>query len=576
MSILQTIRRKARIAVIPFALATGGWIGFAAAGDNDDHMFEISKNLEIFGTLFQQLNKLYVDEPKPATLMKTGIDAMLASLDPYTQYISEEEIEDYRLQMDGRYGGIGCIVRKVGNDMVIAEPYEGFAAHKAGLRAGDVLLEVNGTSCAGKDYEEIGKLLKGLPESIAEIKVKRPGTDKPMDFRVVREEIEQKNVPFYTLLEGNVGFIKLVEFNDDAAKEVKEALLDLKGQGATSIVLDLRDNPGGLLREAVRIVNLFVEENTLVVTMRGRVPEWDKYYRTDDKPVDTQIPLAVLVSPWSASASEIVSGSLQDLDRAVIVGQRSYGKGLVQQTMGLIYGSLFKVTVAKYYTPSGRCVQSLDYASERNEDGSVTRFSDSLIKPFKTKNGRVVWDGLGVIPDVEIDERTYSVLADTLQVKSLIFNYATQYKLKHESIAKSSEFRLSDKEYDEFVAWVKTQDYTYVTKEEADLEKFKKHSAKSGSWNLVSAEHDALLKKIQKGKEDDFTEFKVEIKVLLESEIASRYYFQKGRVGSQMKDDPDLQAALTVLKDAKKYKSVLTTVVQKEKPKQRIDLHTEN
>jgi carboxyl-terminal processing protease len=478
--------------------------------------------------------------------------------------------------MDGRYGGIGCIVRKIGDDMVIAEPYEGFAAHKAGLRAGDVLLEVNGTSCAGKDYEEIGKLLKGLPESIAEIKVKRPGTEKPMDFRVVREEIEQKNVPYYTMLEGNVGFIKLVEFNDDAAKEVKEALVDLKGQGATSIVLDLRDNPGGLLREAVHIVNLFVEENTLVVTMRGRVPEWDKYYRTDEKPVDTQIPLAVLVSPWSASASEIVSGSLQDLDRAVIVGQRSYGKGLVQQTMGLIYGSLFKVTVAKYYTPSGRCVQSLDYASERNDDGSVTRFSDSLIKPFKTKNGRMVWDGLGVIPDMEIDERTYSVLADTLQVKSLIFNYATQYKLQHETIAKSSDFRLSDKEYEDFVTWVKTQDYKYVTKEEADMEKFKKHSAKSGSWKLVSAEHEALMKKIQQGKEDDFTEFKFEIKVLLEAEIASRYYFQKGRVGSELKDDSDLQAALGILKDSKKYKSILTTVVQKEKPKQRIDMHNED
>lgn len=574
MSILKKIRKAARVAIIPACLAFGGAIGFAAAApadDNDDHLFEISKNLEIFGTLFQQLNKLYVDEPQPGQLMKIGIDAMLASLDPYTQYISEEEIEDYRMETQGHYGGIGSLVRFIDGNMVIAEPYEGFAAQKAGLQAGDVLLDVNGTNVEGKGYDEVGKLLKGLPGSIAEIKVRRPGTADPLTIKVVREEIEQKNVPFYTMLDGNVGYIKLEGFMEDAAKEVKAALVDLKGQGATSICLDLRDNPGGLLREAVAIVNLFVDKNNLVVTMRGRVPEWDKEYYTTETPVDLTIPLVVMTSPWSASASEIVSGSLQDLDRAVVVGQRSYGKGLVQQTMGLIYGSLFKVTVAKYYTPSGRCVQSLDY-SERNADGTVNRFNDSLIREFRTKNGRIVWDGLGVIPDVEIAERQYSVLADTLVMKSLIFKYATEYHLKHTSIAKSSDFRLSDAEYDEFVAWVKTKDYTYVTKEEVDLADFKKHSAKSGSWNLVSAEHDALLKKIQDGKQNDFTEFKFEIKTLLESEIASRYYYQKGRVGSALKDDPDLKEATAILKDPKRWKSILTTVVRTEKPKQRMDL----
>ncbi len=575
MSIFEKLRKSARIVAIPIALSIGGYVGFAAADDNDDHMFEISKNLEIFGTLFQQLNKLYVDEPKPGELMKIGIDAMLASLDPYTQYISEEEIEEYRYQTQGHYGGIGSLVRMIGNNMVIAEPYEGFAAEKAGLKAGDVILDVNGTSCVGKGYDVVGKLLKGLPGSVAEIKVQRPGTKDPMVFKVVREEIEQKNVPYYTMLDGNVGYIKLEGFMDDAGEEVEAALVDLKSQGATSICLDLRDNPGGLLREAVNIVNLFVDKNQLVVTMRGRVAEWDKFYRTDKNPIDVQIPLVVMTSPWSASASEIVAGALQDLDRAVVVGQRSYGKGLVQQTMGLIYGSLFKVTVAKYYTPSGRCVQSLDY-SERNADGSVNRFSDSLVKQFKTKNGRIVWDGLGVIPDVEVDERKYSVLAETLMVKSHIFNYATTYALAHTSIAKSNEFRLSDKEYEEFVTWVKTQDYAYVTKEEADLAKFQKHSAKSGSWSVVSAEHEALKKKIEQSKLDDFTEFKFEIKVLLESEIASRYYYQKGRVGSSLKDDPDLKEALGILKDAKKWKGILTTVVQKDKPKQRMDMEHED
>lgn len=575
MSIFQKFRKAARIAVIPLALATGGFAGFAAAEDNDDHMFEISKNLEIFGTLFQQLNKLYVDEPQPGQLVKTGIDAMLASLDPYTAYISEEEIDEYRLQTQGHYGGIGSLVRQVDGNMVIAEPYEGFAAQKAGLKAGDVLLEVNGTSVVGKGYDVVGKLLKGLPGSIASIKVQRPGTKEPMTFDVVREEIEQKNVPYYTLLEGGVGYIKLEEFMEDAAKEVREALMDLKSQGATSIVLDLRDNPGGLLREAVSIVNLFVDRNQLVVTMRGRVAEWDKEYRTDQNPVDLTIPLCVLTSPWSASASEIVAGSLQDLDRAVVVGQRSYGKGLVQQTMSLVYGSLFKVTVAKYYTPSGRCVQSLDY-SERNADGTVNRFSDSLITQFRTKNGRIVWDGLGVIPDVELPERVYSVLADTLIVKSHIFNYATQYALDHPTIPKSNEFRLSDKEYDDFVAWAKTKDYAYKTKEETDLEKFQKHSAKSGSWAVVSAEHEALRKKIEQSKLDDFTEFKFEIKVLLEAEIASRYYYQKGRVGSSLKDDPELKEAMAICKDAKRWKGILTTVVQKEKPKQRMDMEDDH
>lgn len=571
MSILHKFRKAARIAVIPLSLATGGFVGFAAADDNDDHMFEISKNLEIFGTLFQQLNKLYVDEPQPGKLVKIGIDAMLASLDPYTAYISEEEIDDYRLQTQGHYGGIGSLVRQVDGNMVIAEPYEGFAAQKAGLKAGDVLIEVNGTNVEGKGYEVVGKLLKGLPGSIATIKVKRPGADAPMTFEVVREEIEQKNVSYYAMLDDGVGYIKLEEFMEDAAKEVREALVDLKGQGATSIVLDLRGNPGGLLREAVSIVNLFVNKDQLVVTMRGRVAEWDKEYRTNENPVDLNIPLVVMTSPWSASASEIVAGSLQDLDRAVVVGQRSYGKGLVQQTMALVYGSLFKVTVAKYYTPSGRCVQSLDY-SERNDDGTVNRVPDSLITQFRTKNGRIVWDGLGVIPDVEIEERTYSVLAETLMVKSHIFNYATQYTLNHSSIAKSNEFRMSDKEYDDFVGWVKTKNYTYITNEEADLADFQKHATKAGSLSTVLAEYESLKKKVEAGKQDDFTEFKSEIKVLLEAEIASRYYYQKGRVASSLKDDPDMKEAVAICKDPKHWKSILTTVVQKDKPKQRVDM----
>jgi carboxyl-terminal processing protease len=567
-SILAVCSKVMRRMAIPLALVIGGFVGFAFADKDDDHLFEVSKNMEIFGNLFQQLNKMYVDEPKPGELMKTGIDAMLASLDPYTNYIPAEQIEDYRYQTSGEYGGIGAQVRQIGDHIVIAEPYDGFAAQKVGIKAGDIILEIDGKDCKGKTYAEMGKLLKGIPGTTVKIKVQREGELKPLDFTLTRDEVKVKNVPYYALLENKVGYIKLTGFMDNAANEVRQALLDLKAKGATSIVLDERENPGGLLREAVGIVNLFVDKGQMVVAMRGRVKDWDKIYKTEATPVDVDIPVVVMVNAWSASASEIVAGSLQDLDRAVIVGQRSFGKGLVQQTLPLAYGSLFKVTVAKYYTPSGRCVQSIDY-SHRNADGTLDRFADSLITAFKTKNGRTVWDGLGVIPDVEVPDRKFSILADTLLAKSLIFHYATTYAQKHASIDPSDKFRLTDAEYDEFVAWVKTQDYTYVSKEEKDLLTFKKHAEKNGTFQNGSAEYDALMKKVDVGKADDFSEFKTEIKVLLESEISSRYYFESGRVASSLKDDPDLKQAFDILKDPKGWKSILTTVVVKEKPHQR-------
>ena len=568
---VEFLRKSGRRIAIPLALVIGGFIGFAAADKEDDHLFEISKNMEIFGTVYQQLNKLYVDEPKPGALMKTGIDAMLNSLDPYTNYYSEEQIEDYRYQTSGQYGGIGAQVRQIGEKMVISEPREGFAAQKAGLKAGDVILEVNSASIKGKTFEQLGKLLKGLPNTSVKLKVERPGEEKPLEFNIVREEIKAKNVTYSTLLENNIGYIRLDGFMENAAVEVREALMDLKQDGATSIVLDLRDNPGGLVNEAVGIVNLFVEKGQPVVYMRGRVKERDKTYRTENTPVDVQIPLAVMVNPMSASASEIVSGALQDLDRAVIIGQRSYGKGLVQQTLPLVYGSLFKVTIAKYYIPSGRCVQSIDY-SHRKEDGTLERVSDSLITAYKTKNGRQVWDGLGVIPDIEVPARKFSVLTDTLVAKSLIFNYATSYAQTHASIEKSEKFRLTDSEYTDFVAWVKTQNYTYVSKEEKDLNAFKRHAEKNGSFAAMSSEFESLRKKTEAGKADDFTEFKTEIKVLLEAEIASRYYYQGGRVAASLKDDPDLQQAIATITDAKSYRSILTQVVVKSKPLQRADM----
>ncbi|HLG04304.1 MAG TPA: S41 family peptidase [Bacteroidia bacterium] len=569
--LLRRLRKTGKRIAIPVLLLTGGFAGFAAADKSDDHLFEISKNMEIFGTLFKQLNKLYVDEPKPGALMKTGIDAMLSSLDPYTNYISEEEIEEYRYESSGRYGGIGAQVRQIGDRYVISEPYDNFPAQKAGIKAGDVLIEINGKACKGKSYEELGKELKGIPNTSVKIKIERAGEPRPLEFNLVREEIKVKNVTYHNLLEGNVGYIRLDGFMENAAVEVRDALLDLKQRGATSLVLDVRENPGGLLREAVAIVNLFVDKDQVVVDMRGRVKEWDKTYRSENTPVDTQIPLVVLVNSWSASASEIVAGALQDMDRAVVVGQRSFGKGLVQQTLPLVYGSLFKVTVAKYYTPSGRCVQSVDY-SHRRADGTLERVPDSLITAYKTKNGRIVWDGLGVIPDVEVPARQFSVLADTLIIKGLIFDYATVYVNEHPSIDKSDKFRLSDEEYNAFVNWVKSKDHSFITKEEKDLVAFKTHSGKQGHFTAVSAEYETLLKKVQSEKADDFAEFKTEIRVLLESEISSRYYYQSGRVAASLKDDPDLKQALTIIRDKKAYNGILTTVLPKEKPKQRVDL----
>jgi carboxyl-terminal processing protease len=564
------LRSAARTLVFPLLLAGGGMLGFAAAG-NDDKLFEVSKNLEIFSSIYQRLNSNYVDEPRPGELMKTGIDAMLRSLDPYTVYYSEEDIEDYRYQSTGQYGGVGATIRFIGGKHVVTEVYEGFAAQKTGIKPGDVVIEVNGLSTRGKNGEDVMKQLRGVPNTSISLKVERPGSSSPIDFSFSREEIKPKTVAYTTVLANNTGYIKLNEFGETAASEVREALLDLKQKNITSLVLDLRGNPGGLVSQAVAIVNLFVDKGELVLKMRGRIKENDQTYRTELTPVDTQIPLAVLTDGGSASASEIVAGALQDLDRAVIVGQRSYGKGLVQNTVPVAYGAYFKLTIAKYYTPSGRCVQALDY-SKRNADGSVVRVSDSLITEFKTRNGRTVWDGLGIIPDVEVPARKYSVLTDTLLAKSLIFDYATEYALTHPTLEGGDAFRVSAEEYNAFVAWVKKRDYAYQTPEEKNLEQFRKNAEKTGHFATMNTEYQALKGKIAESKKDDFEEFKKEITVLLEAEISSRYLYERGRTASSLKDDPDLNRAMQLLGNKKEYTEVLTVVKKLPKPQQRSEM----
>ncbi|TND09493.1 MAG: C-terminal processing peptidase [Bacteroidetes bacterium] len=532
-----------------------------------DNYFEVSKNLDIFGTLFKQLNTSYVDEVKPGELMKTGIDAMLESLDPYTNYIPEEDIEDFRTMTTGQYGGVGATVRQKGDQVVISEPYKGFPAQKKDLRAGDIIVEVNGVPAKGKKMDDISRILKGQAGTPVKLTLERPGEKKQFEVTLIREEIKVKSVPYFGVLANNTGYIKLNSFTEQAAEEVQAALVDLKKKNVSAVVFDLRGNPGGLLREAVNIVNMFVDRGQLVVSTKGKVKEWDRQHKAEALPVDVSIPVAVLIDRGSASASEIVSGALQDLDRAVIVGQRSYGKGLVQQTFPLTYNSQMKVTVAKYYIPSGRCIQALDYTHRKN-DGTVGKVPDSLITAYKTKAGRTVWDGLGIIPDVKVPDVKIHGVSISLSNKSLIFDFATQYRIDHPTIAPAREFHLTDKDYENFIAFSKDKDYTYSTKSEKAMDDFKKYAEKEKYFGDVEQEFESLKKKMADRKKDDLVTFKTEIKKLLEEEIITRYYFAEGRIEASLVDDPDVLEAVKILGDSKRYKEILSDTGKKDKPKQ--------
>ncbi|MBL0330993.1 MAG: S41 family peptidase [Bacteroidetes bacterium] len=531
-----------------------------------DNFFEVSKNLDIFATLFRELNIYYVDETNPGDLMKRGIDDMLESLDPYTNFIPESEIEDYRYMTTGQYGGIGALVRQIGDYVVISEPYEGFPAQKADLRAGDKLLKVNDIDVKGKKTDDISKYLKGQANTSIKLLIEREGEAKPIEKTIGREEIKIKSVSYSGMISKNVGYIKLTGFTENAAGEVKSALLELKKNPEfKSLVFDLRGNPGGLLKEAIDIVNLFADKGTEIVSTRGKVKDWDKVYKGVNSPVDVNIPIVVLVDRGSASASEIVSGSIQDLDRGVVIGQRSYGKGLVQQTRPLSYNAQLKVTVAKYYTPSGRCIQALDY-SHRNEDGSVDKVPDSLITAFKTKNGRIVYDGGGVAPDISVEIQKYSSILASLVTKNLIFDYATKYRVAHETIVPAKDFKLTDAEYDAFVAFLSDKEYDYTTRTERALEDFTEDAKNDKSIDLIGADIEALKSKITHNKKEDLVKYKPEIKQFLEEEIASRYYFQNGRLESSLKDDKDLVEAFALLADMDKYTKILTTAGTTDKP----------
>jgi carboxyl-terminal processing protease len=554
MRILPKFSVRIRLIIATVLVASVSFVSFSF---KDDY-FEISKNLDIFATLFREVNLYYVDEIQPGQMMKTGIDAMLESLDPYTNYIPEDDIEDARFMTTGQYGGIGALIRTKDDFIVVSEPYEDAPAAKADLRAGDVILEIEGRSTKGKTSSDVVKVLKGQPNTPVKLLIKREGEEKPLEKTIVREEIKVNNVPYYGMVDDKIGYIKLTGFTQDAGREVKDALLKLKeNDKLEGVVLDLRGNPGGLLREAINIVNVFVDKNLDIVSTKGKVKDWDKTYKSLNSPVDLNIPLAVLVNRSSASASEIVSGSIQDLDRGVIVGQRSFGKGLVQTSRPLSYNTQLKITTSKYYIPSGRCIQAKDY-SHRNEDGSVGTVPDSMIKEFTTRAGRKVYDGGGVIPDVSLPVKEYTPISRSVMSNNLIFDFATQYRLKHPEIKAARDFKVTPELFTEFSTYLSTKEYSYKTESEEVLEEWQKVAEREKYFDAAKAEFDALKQKIDHDKKADIEKSKDQLSELLADEIASRYYFQRGRIESSFDYDTELKKAVDILKDKSFYKDILS------------------
>jgi carboxyl-terminal processing protease len=521
-----------------------------------ERYFEIAKNLDIFATLFKEVNAYYVDEVNPNTFMRSGIDAMLSSLDPYTNYIPEDDIEDYRTMTTNQYGGIGALIGRYNNKNLVIMPYEGFPAFKAGLKIGDELIMVNDVDVTDKVTSEISKLLKGQANTEVSIMVKRYGVEEPITFNLMRQKITIDNVPYYGKVTNDIGYIKLSDFTTSAGKEVSKAINKLKEDGITKIILDLRSNPGGLLNEAVNVSNIFIPRGKEIVSTKGKVTDWNKTYSGLNNPVDTEIPLVVLTDNRSASASEIVSGTMQDYDRGVLVGKKTFGKGLVQATRPLSYNSQLKVTTAKYYIPSGRCIQAINY-SERNEDGSVKRIPDSLKVEFKTENGRIVYDGGGIDPDVEVDRRKLAPITLSLVANGLIFEYATEYHYNHESIPSAREYELSDEEFSEFLTWLEDKDYDYVTRVERTLDDLIKLSKEEKFNGTVEETITKLKTEIQHNKEKDLVKFQDEIKSILEEEITSRFYLSKGLIEASFDNDPQLIEAINVLNDPDRYNQLL-------------------
>ena len=530
--------------------------------------FEIVKNLDIFSNVMKELNTNYVDDIKPGELSKTAIDAMLESLDPYTNFITETEIEDYKFITTGEYGGIGALIHQNGEYVVISEPYEGAPAQKNELRAWDIILEINGQSAKGKSYSDVSAILKGQSGTTITLKIQRPGEDTPIIKTINREIIKIDNIPYSGMLEHDIGYIKLTSFTQKAASEVKQAFMKLREKTELKgIIIDIRGNGGGLLNEAVDIVNLFVDRGQEVVTTKGKLPDKNHTYNTMSAPVDVNIPVVILVDGQSASASEILSGAIQDLDRGVVVGRRTFGKGLVQNVVPLSFNAQMKITVAKYYIPSGRCIQAIDY-SHKTKEGLFGKIPDSLIAAFKTKDGRTVYEGRGIKPDIHCDKVEYSNIAMALYTKYLIFDFATQFRREHSAILSADKFEVTDTIFNEFLAFLSDKKYDYKTKSEEALEDLRKDSEKEHYFNAIETEYEALKKQMENDKKSDMTKFRSQISELIKQEIVSRYYYQRGKIVASLDTDKDIEEAVKTLTDQNLYKSVLagTFKVPEESP----------
>jgi carboxyl-terminal processing protease len=542
--------KKTLFILIPvFALLSAGKIAV--------DRFEIVKNLDIFTDVYNKVSTLYVDDVKPGDLMKVGIDEMLKSLDPYTVYYPESEVEDYKFMTTGQYGGIGARIRKDGENILIAEPYEDSPARSAGLVAGDMIIEVDGTNVKGKSVNDMSSFLKGTPGTKVKLKVKRPLVEDLIDIEIIRKEIKVSSVPYHAEIDKGIGYIKLTSFTQNVGEEVKEALVDLKkNNNIQKLIFDLRDNGGGLLNEAVNIVNLFVSKNIKVVETKGRVESWNSTYKTLNAPIDKEIPVVILVNSSSASASEIVSGSLQDLDRAVIIGKETYGKGLVQTTKPLKYNCSIKVTTAKYYIPSGRCIQAVDYG-DKDEFGKAKKIPDSLFSTFTTLNGRKVQDGHGIQPDVEVEQDKYSLLIKQLVNESHLFNFVTDFYYQNKTIESPEKFKVTDKEFNAFKAYLNDKKFVYESLSDKKIKDLEKMLEEEKFTEATANQLENLKKIILAEKEKAFEKDKEMIKFLLQSEIVTRYYFQKGRIINSLNRDPYIFKAKEILNNSNEYNKIL-------------------
>ena len=544
---MQFIQGKLKIGVV--LLFSVGLISATVIGNNKH--FEISKQIEIFANLYKELNTYYVDDLDPGQLMRTGIDAMLESLDPYTNYISEAQIEGYKYITEGKSNGIGANFKQINNYVVITEVFENSPALKAGLKAGDVIRSIDGQGAKDKSEYEVNEILKGFPGTEVDINIKRPGEGKEQKLTLVREEVNIPNVPYHAMISDGIGYVALTTFTRKAGQNVANALTELKKEhNLKGIILDLRNNGGGLLNEAVNVSNVFIAKDEFVASTKGKVEDWDRTYKTMNKPVDEQIPLAVLINKRSASASEIVSGVMQDLDRGILIGQKSFGKGLVQNTRDVGYNSKLKMTMAKYYIPSGRCIQGVEY-----ENGLPVDIPDNKRTAFKTRNGRKVLDGGGVAPDVVLEKEEVPGILKNLQDQNIIFNYVTQYVLKHQSIAQPDVFSFS--EYDDFIRFVQKEKFIHESTTEVELKKLKEALVKEGYSTSVQSEFTGLEKAIKAARENDIMKHKKAIITAIEQDIVSRYYYETGKIQNRLSGDEEVEKAIDVLINLSEYNKLL-------------------